>query len=436
MKTVCIDGYNLALARGTGIATYGRSLLEAGKTLGLRTEAVFGPPFPRSLSNLVNETNLIGSTPASPKRSFFYITRRRLEKHLGSYGAKAWPVEITGEVLWPEARGGMPAVDALWAADNLFHRAGRTFRDHGRPTPLKFDANSNRPKPDIMHWTTPLALHAPGCANIYTIHDLIPLKAPHTTVTDREAFIALHKHVARHADQIAVVSEATRQDVITLLGVAPERVTNTYQTLSISSAYTSRPSAEVASNLEGVFALGWKDYFIHFGAIEPKKNLGRIVEAYLASGSKRPLVIVGGRGWLQEDETALLKQTLAADSGHKQRIRVYDYLTQSSLVDLIRGARALLFPSLYEGFGLPVLEAMTLGTAVLTSRSGALPEVAGDAAVTVEAENVDAIKMGVRALDADDDLVESLTQRGTLQAAKFSAAAYAERLQELYSKLQ
>ncbi|MFN3878632.1 MAG: glycosyltransferase family 4 protein [Brevundimonas sp.] len=436
MKTLCIDGYNLALARGTGIATYGRSLLEAGKALGMRTEAVFGPAVPRSRSNLINETNLVGPAAASQKRSLVQRVERRLEKRIGSFGAKVWPIDISGEVLWPEARGGMPDVDALWAGDNLFHRAGRTFRDHGRSIPLSFDVTLDRPKPDIMHWTIPMALHAPGCANIYTIHDLIPLKAPHTTTTDRKAFIALHNQVARHADHIAVVSEATRQDVIALLGVSPERVTNTYQTLSMPPLYTSRPIAEVASNLEGVFGLEWENYFIHFGAIEPKKNLGRIVEAYLASGSKRPLVVVGGRGWLQEDETALLKQALGRGSEENQRIRVYDYLTQSSLVDLIRGARALLFPSLYEGFGLPVLEAMALGTAVLTSRSGALPEVAGDAAIAVEAESVDSIKMGIRALDADDDLVAELTHKGILQAAKFSTEAYAERLNGMYSKLQ
>jgi glycosyltransferase involved in cell wall biosynthesis len=426
MKTLCIDGYNLALARGTGIATYGRSLLEAGRSLGFRTEVLFGPDFPRSRSNLVNEANLVAPASTPIRRSLFEKARRRLERHVGSFGATAWPICTSGEVLWPETAGGRP---------DAFHRAGRTFREHGRSSVVKFDFTSDRPAPDIVHWTIPLALYAPGRPNVYTIHDLIPLKAPHTTLTDKDAFVALHNHVARRADHIAVVSESTRQDVIKLLGVSPDRVTNTYQTFCLPAAYSSRPINEVASNLEGIFGLGWKDYFIHFGAIEPKKNLGRLVEAYLSSGSRRPLVVVGGRGWLEADETALMRRILAEDGGENGRIKLYEYLSQSTLIDLIRGARALLFPSLYEGFGLPVLEAMALGTAVLTSRSGALPEVAGNAAVMVEAEDTDAIKEGIRALDADDDLIDALSCRGEGQAAKFSAEAYAKRLRDLYSKL-
>jgi glycosyltransferase involved in cell wall biosynthesis len=102
-------------------------------------------------------------------------------------------------------------------------------------------------------------------------------------------------------------------------------------------------------------------------------------------------------------------------------------------VSLIRGARAVLFPSLYEGFGLPVLEAMALSTAVLTSTGGALPEVAGDAALLVDPHDVQAIKMGISALDVDEDLRSELERRGPVQAAKFSPASYQARLLQAYS---
>jgi len=101
-------------------------------------------------------------------------------------------------------------------------------------------------------------------------------------------------------------------------------------------------------------------------------------------------------------------------------------------VSLIRGARATLFPSLYEGFGLPVLESMLLGTPVLTSTEGSLPEVAGDAALLVDPYDVDAIRQGILTLDADEDLRSELSARGREQAEKFSPERYQARLEEAY----
>jgi glycosyltransferase involved in cell wall biosynthesis len=187
--------------------------------------------------------------------------------------------------------------------------------------------------------------------------------------------------------------------------------------------------------LEGVFNLGWKDYFLHFGAIEPKKNLGRIVEAYLASGSKTPLVLIGGRAWLDEGETALLSQVKRDGGPNADRIRQYEYMPFSLLVSLIRGARATLFPSLYEGFGLPVLESMALSTAVLTSTGGSLPEVAGDAAIVVDPYDVQGIARGIQALDADHAMNAECVARGLIQAARFTPEAYQERLRALYANV-
>jgi len=286
-----------------------------------------------------------------------------------------------------------------------------------------------------MHWTATLPLYAKGVPNLYTIHDLIPLRLPHTTMDDKAVYMRLCQAVAKRADHIAVVSETTRQDVIRLLGVSEDRVTNTYQAVDLPKSLTSRSQAEVELELEGVFNLGWKDYFLHFGAIEPKKNLGRIVEAYLASGSKTPLVIIGGRAWLDEGETALLNQVKRDGGPSAERIRQYEYMPFSMLISLIRGARATLFPSLYEGFGLPVLESMALSTAVLTSTGGSLPEVAGDAAVIVDPYDVQAMTRGIQALDADEGLRLDLQARGLIQAGKFTPAAYQARLRDLYGKV-
>ena len=432
MAKICIDGFNIALAKGTGIASYGRNLLANAKAVGFGTQVLYGAAAPQNPSNVVNETALVEADRPSKKLRKSDRFRQTL---LSRFGYVPWPVLPSGEVIWPTRAGGRPAADSYWNAQNLFTVAARAFEVYAVASPVLFDKVDPELKPDVMHWTGTVPVFAKGLPNIYTIHDLIPLRLPHTTMDNTARYMEMCKGIARRADHIAVVSEATRQDVIRLLGVPESRITNTYQAVSLPSRYTERPEAEVALELEGVFNLGWKDYFLHFGAIEPKKNLGRIVEAYLASGVMTPLVIVGGRAWLDEGETALLDQVRRDRGPGADRIRHYEYMSQSMLISLIRGAKATLFPSIYEGFGLPVLESMLLGTAVLTSTAGSLPEVAGDAAICVDPYDVQAITKGLQKLDADEDLRVEMIARGYTQAAQFTPAIYRDRIVELYGKV-
>lgn len=431
-STICVDGFNIALAKGSGIATYGRNLLSTLGRIGMDGQVLYGPNAKRSDSNVLNETALVDADRPGPKLKKFARFRRTL---LSRNGRTAWPITPSGEVVWPTRGGGRPQASAFWASQDLFHLANRSFNAYRKETPVIFDASGEVKRPDAMHWTATLPLHARGVPNIYTIHDLIPLRLPHTTTDDKPTYMALCQAVARRADHIAVVSETTRQDVIRMLGVSEDRVTNTYQAVDLPASLTGRSQSDVTIELEGIFNLGWKEYFLHFGAIEPKKNLGRIVEAYLASGVQTPLVIVGGRAWLDEGETALLNQVMAEGGPSAQRIRRYEYMPFSLLISLIRGAKATLFPSLYEGFGLPVLESMALSTAVLTSTGGSLPEVAGDAAVSVDPYDVQAMTQGLRALDADEAMRDDLVRRGLVQSAKFSVAAYEARLAAMYGRL-
>ncbi|MDQ1154786.1 glycosyltransferase involved in cell wall biosynthesis [Brevundimonas sp. SORGH_AS 993] len=435
MTSICIDGFNLALARGSGIATYGRNLLENVRALGMGTQVLYGPSGVKKPQNVLNEAMLVDAERPPQKLNRKQKARRWRNTLTSPLGRSPYPIMPSGEVIWPSRSGGMPAADRFWAAQDLYFLANRAFHAYGRSTPVSFAATSDAPAPDIMHWTANLPLHAKGVANIYTFHDLIPLRLPHTTLDDKANYMKLSREVASRADHIAVVSETTRQDVIRLLGVDERRVTNTYQAVSIPSSLSDRPQAEVEMELEGVFNLGWKNYFLHFGAIEPKKNLGRIVEAYLASGTRAPLIIIGGRAWLDEGETALLAQVKRDGGPNADRIRQYDYMPFSLLISLVRGAKATLFPSLYEGFGLPVLESMALSTAVLTSTGGALPEVAGDAALIVDPYDARAIARGIQALDADADMRLNFETLGKVQAEAFSPAAYQLKLRDLYAKV-
>ena len=435
MTSICIDGFNLALSKGSGIATYGRNLLENLQAVGFGTQVLYGPPTPKRANNVLNEAGLVDAERPPSKLSRSQKSKRFRETLLTRFGREAYPILPSGEVIWPSRGGGKPAADRFWASQNLFFYGNRAFAAYGKEAPVTFDATAEAEAPDAMHWTATLPIYAKGVPNIYTIHDLIPLRLPHTTLDDKAVYGALCQSIAKRADHIAVVSETTRQDVIRLMGVSEDRVTNTYQAVNIPSYLMERSQSEVQMELEGVFGLGWKDYFLHFGAVEPKKNLGRIVEAYLASGSKTPLILIGGRAWLDEGEVALLNQVKRDGGPNADRIRQYDYMPFSMLISLIRGAKATLFPSLYEGFGLPVLESMALSTAVLTSTGGALPEVAGEAAVIVDPYDVQAITRGIQALDKDEPLRRDMEIRGRVQAEQFSPAAYQARLRDLYAKL-
>ena len=291
---------------------------------------------------------------------------------------------------------------------------------------------------DVAHFTYPLPVKVKGAKNIYTLHDLVPLRLPFTTLDDKKYYVKLCRAIADQADHIVTVSEASRRDIIEILGVEPDRVTNTYQSSQIPPNLLARPVDEVHAELRGIFGLENDGYFLFFGAIEPKKNVGRLIEAYLGSGVNVPLIIVGAPGWSSDSQLRLLKSLGSAGNkllGTHPRIIQMEYLPLRLLVSLIRGAKATLFPSLYEGFGLPALESMQLGTPVLTSNSSAMPEIVGDAALQIDPYDVGAISNGIRELDRNPELRTRLSAAGVKQASRFSEENYQRRLTEMYERI-
>ncbi|WP_201305986.1 glycosyltransferase family 4 protein [Roseomonas harenae] len=335
----------------------------------------------------------------------------------------------------------LPHFDRLWNVEDVFNRAHNRFKFGPKIVPLRLPPGP----PAIAHWTYPLALRMPGARNVYTFHDLVPLRLPFTTLDQKRRYFRLCRMLLDQADHIVTVSEASRRDIISLLGADPEKVTNTYQSVELPPHLANKPEAVARDEVRGAFGMGWKGYHLFFGAIEPKKNLGRLIEAYLASGVTTPLVILGKQAWKSDIELQLLaaKHVRRTPPPLGARLRkeasgrviLLDYAPFRLLVSLIRGAKSVLFPSLYEGFGLPALEAMSLGTPVLTSNTSSLPEVVGDAAVKVNPYDVRAMVEGIRVLDADHELREHLSWAGQRQAALFSAAAYERRLAEVYARL-
>ncbi len=227
-------------------------------------------------------------------------------------------------------------------------------------------------RPSIFHATHPVPLAVRGCPNIYTIHDLVPLRLPYTTLDNKKYFYRLLTSLARTADHIVTVSEHSRRDIIEFLGIDEGRVTNTYQAVDIPARLLDRTDGEVADDLAKLFGLDFGGYFLFYGAIEPKKNVSRMVDAYAGSGSKLPLIIAGGSGWQNRADLRKIRDerftNFRIDGNvvrRERQVRRLEFLPHDQLVTLIRGARALLFPSIYEGFGVAVIEAMAVGRPVL-----------------------------------------------------------------------
>ncbi len=416
---VLVDGLNLALPQGTGVATYARNLAAALGRLGLETEGLYALGAPDRADPLLREIALID--PPAPRRPPFNYARTvvRVASSI-VVGARAREVVMTGRVQADPAR--RPPFGRVWAAYKLWNLAQDVFDVTGR----RLRVHVPDP-PAVTHWTYPLPVEVVGSRNIYTLHDLVPLRLPQTTLDRKDRYLRLMRLLAREADHLVTVSEASRRDILELLHVAPERVTNTYQSAYVADAPTPREARALVAG-----ALGRKPggYHLFFGAIEPKKNVGRLLEAFLLSEVERPLVLVGKAAWKADEELRLLPGAL--ESGRVIRL---DYAPAGLLRALVRCARTVVFPSLSEGFGLPVLEAMALGAPVITSTAAALPEVAGDAAVLVDPYDVRALAAALRALDGDDARCAELAARGPAQAARFSEAAYDARLRELYRSL-
>lgn len=435
---IFIDGYNLALEQGTGVATYARNLSFCLRDLGAEVGVLYGTKTSTiSMNSLLREIAFFDPRVGQPPKIIRAASALR-RAFSSAFGEIATQVPITGRVVRDTYKSRLPHFDHMWNVQNLFDAQRLHFKIYRNRMNVFF-----RQPPQIMHWTYPLAIRVRGARNAYTLHDLVPLRLPYTTLDNKRVYYRLAHQLARRGDHIITVSEASKRDIVSLLGVPEEKVSNTYQAVDIPARYAQKPLTDVKSEIEGTFGLGYQKYFLFFGAIEPKKNVGRLIEAYLASGVQDPLVLVGKKAWKSREELRLLfgndhvRYLFTQDGVTQQRRRVQhiDYASFPLLVSLIRGAKAVLFPSLYEGFGLPALEAMLLGTPVLTSNTSSMPEVVGDAAMKVDPYDVQALVEGIRALDTDAGLRGRLAQAGPGQAALFSPERYRVRLRDAYAKM-
>lgn len=311
-------------------------------------------------------------------------------------------------VMWPQALG-----TPDYNAGRLIIRSGeavsRLIDDQWR-----IDGFARLAGASLAHYPANVGLLRGNLPFVLTLHDLSFLRHPEWYTRSRALYYRLAASRSAHrARRIITGSAYTKADIIQRLGIPEDLIDVT--------PYGVRPvfrPVDYAAQGEAIEALEIPDqYFVYAGTLEPRKNLPRLIRAWDQTASEHPfdLVIVGREGWkLDAFQSALL------GARHRDRIHCVGHLPEAQLIAVISAARAFLWPSLFEGFGLPPLEAMACGTPVLSSNTSSLPEVCGDAAILVDPLNVEAIADGIRRLATDNRLREDYRLRGRARAKQFT----------------
>lgn len=259
---------------------------------------------------------------------------------------------------------------------------------------------------------------------VVTVHDLSFARFPeHADARNLSRLKRRFAYSLERADAIITVSEFSRRELMELYGVKGERVTVIHNGISVPAGEDRRRRFDF-------------DYFLFVGTIEPRKNLETLLEAWRIIKFRRgaawgcKLVIVGGTGW-----GCAPPSRQARDKGVEEDVVILDYMPNEALPSLYANAEALVYPSLYEGFGLPPLEAMARGTPVISSNAPALPEILGEAALLCDPIDPEDFARAMVRIRDDHGLREALVAKGRERAGLFSAERMARETLALYRKL-
>lgn len=276
---------------------------------------------------------------------------------------------------------------------------------------------------DVVHGTNFVVPPARRAARVVTVHDLTPLHFPELCTDDTRRYPGLLRQAIEGGAFVHTVSAFVAAEVVEHLGADPGRV------VAVLNGLRPSPLGDAG---RGQLLAGADRYILAVGTVEPRKNLPSLVRAFDALAPDQPdlrLVIAGGSGWGDEDLGAALA---AARHGH--RVVRLGWVDERIRSDLLAGAAALAFPSVYEGFGLPPLEAMAAGTPVVATRTGAIPEVVGEAALLVPPRDHDALAGALHRLLDEPATAERLVEAGRRRVSEFSWERTIDGLVDLYRR--
>ena len=294
------------------------------------------------------------------------------------------------------------------------HRFFRSFRD---PLPRNASRRFLRgsPKADVFH-SLNQRVDAPARRTVTTFHDLFVISGEYSTPEFRARFAQQAREAARRSDLIISISHFTARQIVELLGVEQSRI----RVIPHGVRVPTEDRTTARQNL-----------VLFVGSIQRRKNVARLVRAFERMPASWRLALAGAAdGFGAVDELAAIE-----NSPRKNDIDVLGYVTQQELEALYRRASIFAFPSLDEGFGMPVLDAMANGVPVITSRRSALPEVAGDAALLVSPEDTDEIAAALLRLASDPGIRDDLAHRGRERAAQFTWESALDKTWEVYKEV-
>jgi alpha-1,3-rhamnosyl/mannosyltransferase len=287
----------------------------------------------------------------------------------------------------------------------------------------KFRSYTRRVKPSLYHETRYALFRFDDGPTVITVYDLSFVRHPEWHPADRAEYLERYflKRIS-NVDAVITISEFSKKEITSLLGIRPDKI---YVT-PLGADRTFSPGKKEVKGLPN-------EYILSLGNLEPRKNLVTLLDAYRSLPKKLrerfPLVIAGASGW----HTEALKKALQLFPGREKPI-LTGYVPKKLLPDLYRGASLFVYPSLYEGFGLPVIEAMACGVPVLASNAASLPEVVGDAGVLVGPRDVNHLKEAMKELLEDEKARRALAEKGIARAKLFSWDKCARQTLSVYER--
>lgn len=265
---------------------------------------------------------------------------------------------------------------------------------------------------------------------IITIHDLSYFKFPETfTFGSRKIKETISPISAKRASKIIVDSKSTKKDVLNQFKVDESKVKIIYPGKPNYSRVNDNNKIQMVKNKYNIYG----DYILYLGTLEPRKNILRLIQAYyklFKNGISEKLVIAGKKGWLYEEIFYKVKELKL-----QEKIIFTDYVDEVDKPALYSGAKVFIYPSLYEGFGLPPLEAMSCGTPVVASDTSSLPEVVGKSGLYINPKNIDSIAKGIYDIIIDEELRIDLKNRGKERSKMFNWSNTTNEILSIYDEI-
>ena len=269
--------------------------------------------------------------------------------------------------------------------------------------------------PDVFFTPAHIIPYSYRGPSVATVHDLGYSYFPEAHTRRQVAYLRWStRHNGRRSRRVIADSSATKEDLQRLYDLNPAKIDVIYP--GIDPNLRPVTDAEQLAEVQDKYGLT-PPYLLYIGTLQPRKNLARLVDAYISSNVPHQLVLAGKAGWRAR---SLLNKIESLDSDIRERILMTGYVANEEKAALISGAETLLFPSLYEGFGFPVIEGNACGTPVLCSNTSSLPEVAGDAALKVDPLDTEALATGIRRVTADEVLKKRLVMAGKANIRRFT----------------